>query len=113
MKARLELGLGQSDARSYMVRNDRWKYVFFEGFRPQLFDMLNDPKEQADLGTDPNHEDTRRELHERLFRWLRTRAIRTTMSDEIVEQRTNTARDRGIIMRSGERQESMTIICLR
>jgi arylsulfatase A-like enzyme len=98
MKARRELGLGPSEARSYMVRNDRWKYIYFEGFRPQLFDLANDPREQLDLGADPVHEATRAELHERLFRWLRTRAIRTTMSDEIVEQRTNTARERGIII---------------
>lgn len=98
MKARRELGLGPSEARSYMVRNDRWKYVYFEGFRPQLFDLLNDPCEQTDLGADPAQEATRAELHERLFKWLRTRAIRTTMSDQIVEQRTNTARERGIII---------------
>lgn len=98
MKARRELGLGPSDARSYMVRTDEWKYVFFEGFRPQLFDMKRDPREQRDLGADPGHAAVRAALHERLFLWLRRRAIRTTMSDETVEQRTNTARERGIII---------------
>ncbi|MGX9389445.1 sulfatase-like hydrolase/transferase [Nitrobacteraceae bacterium UC4446_H13] len=98
MKARLVLGLGPSDARSYMVRTERWKYVFFEGFRPQLFDMINDPQEQQDLGADPAYEAARTELHERLFRWMRRRAIRTTMSDETVDHRTNTARERGIMI---------------
>ncbi len=50
MKARLELGLGPSEAKSYMLRTEQWKYVLFEGFRPQLFDMTLDPKEQKDLG---------------------------------------------------------------
>ena len=98
MKARLELELGPSQARSYMVRTERWKYVFFEGFRAQLFDLVNDPREQRDLGTDPAYDAVRSEMHERLFQWMRRRAIRTTMSDETVSQRTNTARERGIII---------------
>jgi hypothetical protein len=60
--------------------------------------MINDPQEQQDLGADPAYEAARTELHERLFRWMRRRAIRTTMSDETVDHRTNTARERGIMI---------------
>jgi arylsulfatase A-like enzyme len=98
MEARRELGLHPSQARSYMACTDRWKYVLFEGFRPQLFDLATDPHELKDLGEDPDYEAVRHDLHERLFTWFRTRAIRTTISDETVEQRTNTARARGIII---------------
>ena len=97
-KARLLLDVGPSDARSTMVRTQRWKYVHFEGFRPQLFDLEADPHELRDLGDDPACETTRRELHERMFEWLRKRAIRTTMSDQEVAKRTYTARERGIII---------------
>jgi arylsulfatase A-like enzyme len=98
MRARRELGLQPHEARSYMVRTDRWKYVHYEHFRPQLFDLQSDPMEQNDLGADPSHAAIRGEMSERLFQWFRTRAVRSTMSDETVERRTATARERGIII---------------
>ena len=50
-----------------MLRTDRWKFILHERFRPQLFDMENDPDELVDLGADPGYESVRRNLHERLF----------------------------------------------
>jgi arylsulfatase A-like enzyme len=38
-----------------MVRTGDWKHVLYENFRPQLFDLRNDPKELADLGASPDH----------------------------------------------------------
>ncbi len=98
MRARRELGLGPSEAKSYMLRTDKWKYIFFEGFRPQLFDLENDPKELNDLGAASQLAEVRAELHEQLFTWFRNRAIRRTMSDEVVDARTDTARQRGILI---------------
>ncbi len=40
--ARLELAIAPERARAYMVRTQRWKYVLYEGFRPQLFDLERD-----------------------------------------------------------------------
>ncbi|KZX98474.1 MULTISPECIES: sulfatase-like hydrolase/transferase [unclassified Sulfitobacter] len=97
-KARLLLGRAPSEARSVMIRTERWKYIHFEGFRPQLFDMETDPEELHDLGDDPAHEETRRALREELFLWFRTRANRTTMSDEEVAGRTYTAKERGVFI---------------
>lgn len=97
-RARLLLNREPSDARATMIRTDRWKYVLFEGFRPQLFDLVNDPRELRDLGAEPDYESIRGELHERLFTWLRKRAIRTTMADAEIAKRTDTARQRGIII---------------
>lgn len=81
-----------------MVRTDRWKYVHYEHFRPQLFDLHSDPREQHDLGAHADFASVRSDMHERLFQWFRNRAIRPTMSDETVERRTATARERGIII---------------
>ncbi|WP_159592330.1 alkaline phosphatase family protein [Chelativorans xinjiangense] len=95
-KARQLLGREPGDARGYMVRTTRWKYVEFNGYRPQLFDLQADPRELTDLGADPAHADIRQELHERLFTWLRTRRMRVTISDSEVERRTDTHKTRGI-----------------
>lgn len=94
--ARLRLGRKPSDSRAYMVRTDRWKFVFYEGFRPQLFDIAEDPDELVDRGEDPALEEVRELLRERLFDWIRTRKMGTTLSDADVEMRTDTHKTRGI-----------------
>lgn len=95
--ARLQLGRSPSDSRAYMVCTERWKYVFFEGYRAQLFDLSEDPDEYVDLGDDPALIHVRESLRERLFDWLRARKIRTTLSDADVERRTDTHKRRGIL----------------
>jgi len=76
--ARTELGVSADKARAYMVRTKKWKYIFFEGFRPQLFDLRADPKERNDLGDDPKHARVRRMLYDRLFEWSRNRKMHIT-----------------------------------
>jgi arylsulfatase A-like enzyme len=93
--ARLELAVAPAEARAYMVRTERWKYVLYEGFRPQLFDLAADPRERRDLGADPQLESVRRALDERLFAWARHRRSRVTISDAEIERRTNTHKQRG------------------
>ena len=56
-----------SEARGFMIRTDRWKYLLWEGFPSQLFDLENDPNEFHDLGASPDHAEICAELHERLF----------------------------------------------
>ena len=51
--ARVALGRHPGECRAWMVRDARWKYVHWQGFRPQLFDLHNDPQEYFDLGADP------------------------------------------------------------
>ena len=96
-RARRELARPPSAARGWMVRTTRWKYVEYAGARPQLFDLEADPREQDDLGESAAHESIRRELHERLFEWLRSRKMRVTLSDADVERRTDTHRERGYL----------------
>ena len=74
------LNVPVDQSRGYMIRNKRWKYTLFEGARPMLFDMQNDPNELVDLGESPEHAAIRAELHEAIFRWLRTRKHRTTIT---------------------------------
>ncbi|MEM7348077.1 MAG: sulfatase-like hydrolase/transferase [Chloroflexota bacterium] len=85
-EARHILGLTPSECRGYMIRNEAWKYILWEGFRPQLFDLSNDPHEFVDLGQHVDYETIRRELHDELFSWLRKRAIRTTFSEIKADQ---------------------------
>ena len=79
--ARTELDVAPDRARAWMLRGERWKYVFYEGFRPQLFDLLNDPCELDDRGGDPALSSICHEYADRLFEWLRSRRTRITVSN--------------------------------
>lgn len=37
----------------FMLRKGRWKYNYYVGFAPELFDLENDPEELTDLASDP------------------------------------------------------------
>ncbi len=83
--ARTALGQPASECRGYMVRASRYKYTFWENMPPQLFDLQTDYAEQHDLGNDPQYAGIRAELHEHLFRWLRTRKLRLARTDAQIE----------------------------
>lgn len=34
----------------FMIRKNQWKFVYYPGYPPQLFDIENDPQESIDLG---------------------------------------------------------------
>ena len=55
-QARELTGKGANDARAFMLRTERWKYVHYKGFPPQLFDLQEDPNEFVDLGRSAAHE---------------------------------------------------------
>ncbi len=82
-----EHDLESYDARATMIRTADWKYVFFEAFRPQLFDLKNDPYELNDLGDDPEHEHIRSEMREKMFESLRHRRTRTTRDEAFMRMR--------------------------
>jgi len=45
-----------------MVRSGPWKLTHFEGYRPQLFNIEDDPGEWRDLGQEPEYAEVRRRL---------------------------------------------------
>ena len=96
--ARVALGLQPHQAKGCMVRTEKWKYIYYEGFDPQLFDLHNDPKELEDLGRDPRHRGVRQEMYDQLFSVFRNRCSVTTMSEEEIIQRTGTTKSRGIFI---------------
>ena len=93
--ARWTLGRQPSECRGTMVRTQRWKYVDWEGFRPQLFDLLHDPNELKDLGANPPPE-VEREMREHLLQWALRRKNRITTPDAEVELRTEAVKKHGI-----------------
>lgn len=95
--ARKELGHEPAESRGYMVRTQAWKYLYWEGHRPQLFDLEADPDELNDVADDPEQAPLLAEFQDRLFCWLRTRATRVTVSEETIRRRRG-ARIAGIVI---------------
>jgi arylsulfatase A-like enzyme len=85
--ARERLGQPIDRCRMTMVRSERWKYLAYDGFRPQLFDLLNDPQELRDLGEDPAYAAVREEHAGYLFEWVRGLKRRTTISHQEIDLR--------------------------
>jgi choline-sulfatase len=44
-----------SNSAGFMLRKGRWKYHYYVGFRPELFDLADDPQELHDLAGSPAH----------------------------------------------------------
>jgi arylsulfatase A-like enzyme len=95
-RARRVLGRGVRECRAWMVRTSRWKYVHWQGMRPQLFDIEADPLETCDLGADLRHDGPRAMMRERVLDYLTGLNRRTTVTDAEVERRTDAHRAHGI-----------------
>jgi len=95
-RARKVLRRGVRECRGFMVRSEAWKYVHWEGFRPQLFDVGADPHELLDLGDHARFGAERARMRERLFDWMATQKRRSTVTDEEVASHTDNHRKRGI-----------------
>ncbi|MCP1643202.1 arylsulfatase A-like enzyme [Pseudomonas citronellolis] len=104
--ARERLGRPIDACRMYMVRSERWKYLAYDGFRPQLFDLQADPGELRDLGAEPACADVREQHQRYLFDWLRGLKRRTTISNEEIDLRGQAFRygepEGGKLVRIGE-----------
>lgn len=82
LPASVKLGVAPNDARLFMVRDQRWKYVHAVGYRPMLYDLANDPNEFRDLGADPAYEGERQRLGAALAQWGLRQSQRTTRSEK-------------------------------
>ena len=83
--SRIALGTPARQAWLRMVRDERWKYVLAEGYRPMLYDLQEDPNEFVDLGASPAHEAVRKRMEDLLFRWARQPRQRATVADGTIE----------------------------
>ena len=59
------------ECRAVMIRDRQWKYIHYDRFRPQLFDMTNDPDELHDLGEKSGFESVHQMMQARLLNWQR------------------------------------------
>lgn len=83
------LGRAPDECLGWMVREARYKYIEWQGYAPQLFDLEADPDELLDRGGDPALAAVRARMAERLKNWQRTRKTRTTETLAQVEARTH------------------------
>ncbi|MGH7050216.1 MAG: sulfatase-like hydrolase/transferase [Acetobacteraceae bacterium] len=63
-----------------MLRAGHWKLCYYHGYRPQLFDLANDPDEMDDLGEDPKLTPVREKLAARLMAEWDPERIRARMA---------------------------------
>jgi arylsulfatase A-like enzyme len=66
---RLKLNQPIEQCRLFMVFDGRWKYIHASGFRPMLYDLLEDPCELTDRGEDSSCADVMARLRAALFDW--------------------------------------------
>jgi choline-sulfatase len=59
----------------YMLRKGRWKYTHYVGYRPELFDLKDDPGEVNDLGESAAHEKVRAAMERELRKILDPEAV--------------------------------------
>ena len=78
------------------MEDQNWKYIEWQGFRPQLFNLTEDPEEFSDLGEDPGYAQIRSSLKSELMTWMKGINSRVTLSDQEVANRTDKAKDHGI-----------------
>ena len=95
-KARLTLKRQPNECSGWMLRSQHWKYIEWQGFRPQLFNLKEDPEEFFDLGKDPGHAHMSSSLKNELMTWMKDVNARVTLSDQDVANRTDKAKDHGI-----------------
>ena len=82
-----------------MIKNSQWKYIYWEGYRPQLYDLINDPNEFNDLGESQDHSKELGNFESQLFYWLRHRKKRTVVAlDELYKRSPETDEKLGIII---------------
>jgi choline-sulfatase len=71
-------------APMFMLRRGRYKYVFCQADPDQLYDLEADPRELRNLAGLPDHEETRRALHDEVLQRWNPEAVR---QDVLASQR--------------------------
>ena len=81
-----------------MIRNDKWKYIYYKGFPPQLFDLEKDKDEFNDLGQSKDHQNVLNQMKDILLERLTDRKNRTAVDDEFVLKERDYSEDGGIMI---------------
>jgi arylsulfatase A-like enzyme len=97
-QAAQRLGVPPRDAHLFMVADKGWKLMHAPGFRPMLFDLVNDPQELNDLGADPAFESERQRLMAALHRWALRSSQRTAISDATLRAGRGKSMRQGILI---------------
>ncbi|MEM1232623.1 MAG: sulfatase-like hydrolase/transferase [Pseudomonadota bacterium] len=92
------LGLGDDEARLFMIFDGRWKMIYIDGFRPMLFDLETDPEELNELGGDPAFAGEVERLTKRLGLWARRQSQRVATSAEALDAMRRGSSRRGILL---------------
>lgn len=72
-----------SSSGAFMLRQGRHKYIHYQGFSPQLFDLFEDAQEVRNLASDPNSHDKLRYFDAQLRRYIDPDATnRDAMADQ-------------------------------
>lgn len=77
---------GGMAVRQRMLRTSRHKLSYYHGYRPQLFDLLDDPLEQHDLAERPSHAAIREALLARLLADWDPDRIDRTMKARVLDK---------------------------
>ena len=79
------------------TRNN-WKFIYYKGFPPQLFDLKNDPDEFNDLGQSSDHSKIIEEMKDILLKRITNRKNRVAATDEFVLKKRDYTKDDGIMI---------------
>lgn len=94
-----KLGLDVREGVMFMVADKEWKLIHCEGgFRPILFDLVNDPDELTDLGDSADHDEIIERMYDKLFHWARRNSQRTTRSEEQLMAMRSSSGRRGVMI---------------
>ncbi len=87
------------DALLFMVATKEWKLIHAQGgYRPMLFDLVNDPQELVDLGESDEHSEVIEQLYGHLQDWTMRPSQRTTRSrQQLIDMRTKSG-GKGIVL---------------
>lgn len=70
-------------SQNRMIRQEHYKLNYYHGYRPQLFDLREDPLEEYDLADDPGHSALVRQLTREVLRGWNPDRIRRQIEDTL------------------------------
>lgn len=70
-------------APCFMLRRDRYKYIYIHGHGEQLFDLVHDPQEMKDLSREPSSAEIMHDLREDLFKRFVPDAIENDVRESL------------------------------